>query len=201
MRQKLWRAPSRRVATLLGAGLALTAFGSGLASSSAEPVKRGAGADATVFIRDGRTIGQLRFVGPEAVQTGDSLRVINKSRPRRVGPHTFSLVTRASLPKTRPQRRACFAPNRICREIAQWHGSNGNTPPTINPAEAGKKGWDVMGNATRKGDSWFTGNRPNTSITQNVSVDNPDTPTRLFYFCAIHPWMKGSFKVLPRGGA
>jgi hypothetical protein len=187
------------MATLVGAGLALTVFGSGLASSSAGPVQRAA--DATVFIRDGRTIGQLRFVGPDTIRTGDSLRVINKSSARRVGPHTFSLVTRSSLPRTRAQRRSCFAPNRICREIARWHGSNGNTPPTINPAEAGKKGWDVMGNTDRVGDSWFTGGRPNASTTQDVSVDNPDTPTRLFYLCAIHPWMKGSVKVLPRGGA
>lgn len=193
MKDKLRRTPSRRVATLLGAGLALTAFGSGLSSSSAEPVQRGAGADATVFMRDGRTIGQLRFAGPDTVQSGDTLRVVNKTSPRRVGPHTFSLVTRSSLPKTRGARRSCFAPGHICREIAKWHGSNGNTPPSKNPAKAGQPGWDQMGTTSVNGDSWFTGQR-NQSITQVVSAGGP---TRLFYLCAIHPWMKGSVRVLP----
>jgi hypothetical protein len=197
MRKKSRRGLTGRIAILMGAALALTAFAS-ISSSSAAP---GQAADATVFIRDGRTPGQLRFVAPDTIQAGDSLRVINKSSPRRVGPHTFSLVTRGSLPKTRRARRACFAPRHICRAIAKWHGSNGNTPPTINPAEAGREGWDTLGNTSRNGDSWFTGNRPDTSITQDVSVQQPDAPTRLFFMCAIHPWMKGSIKVLPRGGA
>jgi hypothetical protein len=137
---------------------------------------------------------QLKFVGPDTIKSGANLRVVNKTSPRVIGPHTFSLVERSDLPKTRPARRGCFAPGHICRDIARWHGSNGNTPPTKNPAKAGQAGWDKMGSSTAdSGDSWFVGRR-NGSFTQEVSAAGP---TRLFYLCAIHPFMQGSIKVNP----
>lgn len=176
---------------LLGvAAVAVAVFGSGLATSSAEPADRAT--TKTVFMRfNGQ---QLKFVGADTIKSGANLRVVNKTSPRVIGPHTFSLVERSELPKTRPARRGCFAPGHICRDIARWHGSNGNTPPTKNPAKAGQAGWDKMGSSTAdSGDSWFVGRR-NGSFTQEVSAAGP---TRLFYLCAIHPFMQGSIKVNP----
>lgn len=172
------------------AAMAVAVFGSGLASSSAEPADRATAK--TVFMRfNGQ---QLKFVGPDTIKSGASLRIVNKTSPRVIGPHSFSLVERSELPKTRRARRACFAPGHICRDIARWHGSNGNTPPTKNPAKAGQAGWDKMGSSTvDRGDSWFVGRR-NGSFSQVVSAAGP---TRLFYLCAIHPFMQGSIKVNP----
>jgi hypothetical protein len=193
MRKKSRRAFSGRVLTAVVAALALSVSGAGIASSSAEPAKRGGGA--TVFMRAGKN-HSLKFVGPETIRTGQSLRVVSKTSARVHGPHTFSLVNRSALPKTRPARRSCFAPGHICREIARWHGSNGNTPPTKNPAKAGADGWDTSGSTSKNGDSWFTARR-NASITQDVSLNVPGKPKRLFFLCAIHPFMQGSIKVLP----
>lgn len=193
MRKKSRRVFSGRVMVALVAALTLSVLGTGIASSSAQPAKRAA--DATVFIRAGKN-HSLKFVAPDTIRTGQSLRVINKTSARVVGPHTFSLVARSALPKTKPARQSCFARGHICRSIAGWHGVRGNTV-TKNPAEAGKEGWDTQGTTSKKGDSWFTGGKPNNSFTQDVSVGVPGSPKRLFFMCAIHPFMQGSVKVLP----
>lgn len=171
------------------AAVAVAVFGSGLATSSASPAKRAI--TKTVYIRFNGE--QMKFFAPDAIKSGANLRIVNKTSAQVVGPHTFSLVERPVLPKTRRARRGCFAPNHICREIAGWHGSNGQSPPTKNPAKAGRPGWDTAGSLTRKGDSWVTFRR-NSSFTQEVSADGP---TRFFFMCAIHPFMQGSIKVNP----
>ena len=179
----------RALAVMAVAALAAAVFGTGLATSSAKPAKRAV--SKTVYMRfNGQ---QIKFVAPDTVRSGADLRVINKTDPQVIGPHSFSLVQRSDLPKTRRARRACFAPGHICREIAKWHGSNGQSPPTKNPAKAGRPGWDRMGSLRRDGDSWFVGRR-NASITQEVSARGPE---RIFFMCAIHPFMQGSIRVLP----
>lgn len=143
--------------------------------------------------------GKLKFVGPQTVHAGDELEVVNKTNPKQVGPHTFSLVTKGSLPKTPKARQNCFAPKHICRAIAQWHGVKGEGPVTKNPALAGPEGWSTMGTPTKKGDSWFTGNKPNTSFVQKVTVDVTAGPQSIYFLCAIHPEMQGTTMVLPAG--
>jgi hypothetical protein len=141
--------------------------------------------------------GGLRFDGPTTAVAGSYLRIVNKTNPHQVGPHTFSLVTKSSLPKTKNARKKCFTPNHICKAIAKWHGTNGNGPITKNPAEAGAPGWDTLGSVSKKGDSWFTGNKPGTEITQQLSADTSAGPVTLYYQCAIHPFMHGSVTVTP----
>jgi len=146
----------------------------------------------TVFIRDGKK--GLRFVAPKYIYAGEELTVLNQTDPHKVGPHTFSLVTKGSVPKTPRQRQLCFTPHHICKAIAGWHGVKGEGPPKENPAEAGEEGWDTLGNLNKKGDSWFTGDKPDASETQVVSAA---AGTRLYFVCAIHPWMHGSIAVRP----
>lgn len=157
---------------------------------------------ATVFMKADKK--GLRFVAPKTVITGEELKIVNQSDPRKVGPHTFSLVTKGSLPKTPNARKFCFAKGHICKAIARWHGVKGNGPVKVNPAEAGLPGWDTLGNASSKeGDSWFTGNKAGTSFSQPVTFSPPitagvaATDTRIYFLCAIHPWMQGSIQVLP----
>jgi hypothetical protein len=148
----------------------------------------GLGPANTVYMKAGK--GGLRFEGPKTIFAGEELEVLNQSNPKQVGPHTFSLVTKGSLPKTAKARQACH----ICGAIAAWHGAKGEGPPTKNPVKAGEEGWDTLGSSPKKkGDSWFTGEKPGTSFTQNVTAA---AGTTIYFMCAVHPWMQGSVKVL-----
>lgn len=141
--------------------------------------------------------GKLTFVAPESVTVGDQLQVLNKTNPKQVGPHTFSLVTKGSLPKTRKAQKSCFSPKKICLAIAKWHGFNPKTEKITTPlVKAGPAGWSTMGDATgKKGDSWFTGEKKaGTSVTQQVTAAAGST---LYFVCAVHPEMQGQVKVEP----
>lgn len=134
-----------------------------------------------------------RFIGPKTVAEGETLRIVNQTPAKRMGPHTFSLAEASTLPKTPPARKHCFTPDHICMAIAKWHGVKGNGPPTVNPAEAGAEGWDTEGSLTEKGDSWFTGSKKGASFEQVVSAKAGET---IHFICAIHPWMQGSVEVV-----
>lgn len=138
--------------------------------------------------------GKLHFEFPQTIVSGEELTVLNTTNPRQVGPHTFALVTKGSIPKTARQRQLCFTPHHICKAIAGWHGVKGNGPPKENPATAGAEGWDTLGSLTKKGDSWFTGSKPRATITQKVTAA---AGTTIYFMCAIHPWMHGQIEVLP----
>lgn len=176
--------------SLILAGLAtLVALGA-LASTAS------AGTDPTVFMKDGK--GGLRFEAPKAIVNGENLAVVNLTNPHKVGPHTFSLVTKGSLPKTPKARQLCFTPKHICKAIAAWHGVKGNGPVKVNPV-IGPNGWSTLGSVTEKGDSWFTGEKPGTSIVEPTAFDTSAGATRIYFMCAIHPWMQGTINVLPGG--
>jgi hypothetical protein len=143
------------------------------------------------------TKGKLKFVGPASVTVGDQLEIVNETNPKQVGPHTFSLVTKGSVPKTAGARKNCFTPKHICLAVAKWHGFNPKTEQiSINPAKAGPAGWSTAGDATgKKGDSWFTGEKKGSSFSQEVTAE---AGTTLYYMCAVHPWMHGQVSVLPK---
>ena len=77
--------------------------------------------------------------------------MVNTTNPHKVGPHTFSLVTKASIPTTPKGRQLCFTPNHICKAIAGWHGVKGNGPVKINPVDAGPGRLEHDGQPDRKG--------------------------------------------------
>jgi plastocyanin len=178
------------LAVAAAAAVMLASFGAGLAGAAVTPT----GVTDTVYIKDEK--GALKFVAPATVHQGDELNVVNETDPKKVGPHTFSLVTQGSLPKTPQARKSCFTPKHICMSIAKWHGFNPKTERiTINPAKAGLLGWSTMGSTTKKGDSWFTGEKKGTSFSQQVTAE----PGTIYFMCAIHPWMQGKTTVLPAG--
>jgi hypothetical protein len=170
----------------------LAAFAPGLAGAAVTPT----GVTDTISIQLSK--GALKFVAPESVKVGDELKIVNETDPKKVGPHTFSMVTKGSLPKTSQARKNCFTPKHICMSVAKWHGFNPKTEKiTIDPAKAGPEGWSTLGSTSAKGDSWFTEKKKD-SISQLVTADPATTPT-IYFMCAIHPWMQGSVKVLPAG--
>jgi hypothetical protein len=188
LKQRLSRLGSVRGTIAVAVGLtACMAIAPALASAATE-----LGPTNTVYIKAGK--GGLRFEAPKTIPSGAELEVLNQTNPRQVGPHTFSLVTKGSIPKTPKARQTCFTPKHICMAIAHWHGTNGNGPITKNPTKAGLDGWDTLGSVTKVGDSWFTGEKePGTSIEQPVSAA---AGTTIYFMCAIHPFMHGSIEVV-----
>lgn len=138
--------------------------------------------------------GKLKFSGPETVYAGEKLEIVNKTNPKQVGPHTFSLVTKGSLPKTRKAMNSCFAPKKICLAIAKWHGFNPKTERiSKNVVRVGPAGWSTEGNATnKKGDSWYT-EKKGATFSQAVTAK---AGTSLHYICAVHPEMQGEVEVV-----
>jgi plastocyanin len=170
------------------AAVMLAAFGTAVAGAAVTPT----GVTDTISMKLEK--GALGFEAPATVHQGDELNIVNETDPKKVGPHTFSMVTKGSLPKTPKARKNCFTPKHICLSISQWHGFNPKTERiTINPAKAGAPGWSTMGSTTKKGDSWFTGEKKGTSYSQLVTAE----PGTIHFMCAIHPWMQGSVEVLP----
>ena len=192
MHSKLSRRARLRVLALAVPAAALTVAVGGTSLAGAEGVVPDTGNTDQIKIE--LTKGKLKFVAPETVEYGDQLEIVNETNPKQVGPHTFSLVTKGSIPKTPNARKNCFTPKHICLAIAKWHGFNPKTEKiTTNPAKAGPEGWSTMGNATgKKGDSWFTGEKPGSKISQQVTA----LPgTTLYFQCAVHPWMHGKVTV------
>lgn len=183
------RAGLRALAVAISATALAVALGSSLAGAATTPT----GTKDVISIELAK--GKLKFVGPETVTAGDQLEILNKTNPKQVGPHTFSLVTKGSIPETKKAQNSCFTPKHICLAIAKWHGFNAKTERlTVNPAKAGPAGWSTMGDATgKKGDSWFTGEKKSgTHISQEVTAE---PGTTLYFMCAVHPWMHGQVKV------
>jgi hypothetical protein len=196
LKQRLSRRDSARAATFLAlvASLVLAAVAMGGPTRDAALPGAELPTATTVFIS---AQGGLHFVAPKTIESGQELTVVNQTNPKQVGPHTFALVTKGSIPKTKKARQLCFTPHHICKAIASWHGVKGNGPVKQNPATAGVEGWDTLGSLTKKGDSWFTGEKPGASIVQKVTAA---AGTTIYFMCAIHPWMHGSIEVLPPAG-
>jgi hypothetical protein len=138
--------------------------------------------------------GKLIFSGPETVIAGEKLEIVNDTNPKQVGPHTFTLVTEASLPKTRKAMASCFMPKKICLEIAKWHGFNPKDEEIKKSlVKVGPAGWSTMGDAAgKKGDSWFT-EKKGATFSQAVTAK---AGTTLSYICAVHPEMQGEVEVV-----
>ncbi len=185
------------VATAAGAltlwALAASASAAGDEAVESTPTPTGR----TVRIKAVEVGGKLRFLAPPTVAEGDELEIVDRINPRKIGPVTFSLVRRGYVPRTRRARQNCFTPGHICWAIAEWQGVHGDGFPTVNPAEAGAPGWDTPGTTTSPGDSWFSGLDPGGRFAQEVTAR---AGTRLWFMCAIHPWLHGTIKVVAPPG-
>ncbi|HEX3241272.1 MAG TPA: hypothetical protein VHR18_14185 [Solirubrobacterales bacterium] len=136
--------------------------------------------------------GKIFFEGPKTITQGDTLKIVNDTNPKQIGPHTFSLVTKGSLPKTKDARKNCFTPKHICLSIAEWHKFNPKTEKIgLDPVKAGPAGWSTMGSNSKTGDSWFTEKKAE-SFEQQVTA----APGTLYYLCAVHSFMQGQVKVV-----
>jgi hypothetical protein len=170
----------------LGA-LAVVLTGGGPAAASTS------GKKATVIKMD-RKGKDLFFTAPPTVEAGTNLKIKNKTNPKQVGPHTFSLVKPGDLPTTRKQIKACAKKFKgLCGAVVKWHDVNLQTGEIgENPVEVGKQGWDRQGNLKRKGDSWVA-ERKGEAFSRKVTAKPGKT---LHFFCAVHPEMQGEIEVV-----
>jgi hypothetical protein len=177
-----------RAASVL-AGLSALAVVAVGGAASADTASKRATAKITME-KDGRN---LIFAGPETVEKGAKLKVENQTSPRKVGPHTFTLVKKGALPSSRNEFKKCGQLELpVCAKIIKAHEVDPKTFEVGKPdVDKGKKGWDAAFSRARKGDSWYT-ERKNETDSRKVSADAGKT---LRFFCVIHPDMQGKIKV------
>jgi hypothetical protein len=133
------------------------------------------------------------FVAPETVAADQDLQIVNRTDPGEIGPHTFSLVTKDKLPRTRTQIRKCFHFKLICKDIVTAHevGPPPDFPVGVPNVENGAEGWDASFDGDDFGDTWFTGEEDETTSRQVTAEGG-----KLFFLCAVHPFMQGKVKVV-----
>ena len=170
----------------LGA-LTVGALGGGAATASTSSK----GATVIKMERNGK---ELLFTAPQTIEAGANLKIKNKTNPRQVGPHTFSLVSPKVTPTTRKAIKSCAKKLKgICGAVVQWHEVDLQTGQVgENPVEVGKQGWDRQGNLKRKGDSWVA-ERKGESFARKVTAKPGKV---LHFFCAVHPEMQGAIEVV-----
>ncbi|HEV2059250.1 MAG TPA: hypothetical protein VGR11_07825 [Solirubrobacteraceae bacterium] len=134
-----------------------------------------------------------RFTGSDSVKAGQLLRIRNLSDPKKIGPHTFTLVAADVVPRSRKDMKECFTPGKICMTGAIAHEFDEKTEKIGRPlVEAGRPGWDRrFSKKVKKGDSWYTEDKGE----QFEQVVSAKAGTVLSYICLVHPEMHGKIKV------
>jgi plastocyanin len=118
--------------------------------------------------------------GTVTIASGGTLTLKNRAQE----PHTFSIVTKKDLPKTRGQINNCGAPNTICAKLTAAHEIDPQGNPAKPVVDVGAAGID------QPGDSFVLA--PKSTQTVNVSAKKGTT---LYFMCGIHAWMQGVLKV------
>ena len=190
----MWIGRSTALRGLLAAGAAagLTVAIAGGSPASAQQGAPAAAPAATVSMRfDAKG---PRFTGSPQVAAGQMLRIRNLSDPKKIGPHTFTLVAANLLPKSRKAMQQCFTPGKICLTAAIAHEFD-EEAETVGKqlVEASQPGWDRrFSRKVRSGDSWVS-EKQDEQFEQVVSAP---VGTVLRYMCIIHPEMQGKIKVV-----
>jgi hypothetical protein len=175
-----------------GSTVAVVALGVAVAGgpATASPAK----ADDPVTVEMLKEGKELFFAYPESVAHGQELKIKNKTDPRKIGPHTFSLVQRSTFPRTEDQIKACAKKfKKICGAIVKWHQVDLDTGEVgRNPSDPSKTGWDQQGNLKHRGDSWVA-EQESQGFSMKVRADAGKT---LHFICAVHPEMQGKIQVV-----
>ena len=133
-------------------------------SSSAPTLASGAdelGTANTVYIKAGK--GGLRFVAPKTIVSGEEPRGPQHDQPETGRSAHLLAGPKGYVPENAKRAQALLHAEphlQVDRQLAR--GQRRGTGDK-NPAEAGLEGWDTMGTLTKKGDSWFTGQKPRAS--------------------------------------
>lgn len=180
---------------LLAAGAAtglVAALGGGSPASADQGAQAQASSTASTVSMRFDKLGP-RFTGSTKVTAGQSLRIRNLSDPKKIGPHTFTLVAANALPRSPKAMKTCFTPGKLCMTAAIAHEFDEKTEKVNRPlVEAGLPGWDRrFSRKVKQGDSWYSETKGEEF--QQVVSAKPGTVLR--YLCVVHPEMQGKIKV------
>jgi len=180
-----------RAAAVATAVVAVGAGGVASISTAAPNADRAGGGD-TAKIKMEAQGKDLFFSGPKKVEKGTKLKIVNKTNPGKIGPHTFTLIKKNRLPDTKKEIKDCEKIKlAVCVNAFKAHEVDPMTFEVNRPkVEVGRKGWDKS--FGRTGDSWFAGSA-GAHNTRKVSANDGKT---LYYFCLVHPFMQGKIKVV-----
>jgi plastocyanin len=180
----------RRTLRVAGAVAALAAAGAVATAGTVAAADVAKGVDATIKIKGN---AHPRFVAPDTVIAGSDLGIVNRTNPQVIGPHTFSLIEKSELPRTRDEFKRCARIRGICKQIANDHGVFPPADFEVDEpdVENGSTGWDTTYDGEDSGDSWLTENEDELAHRQ-VTAD----PGNLWFLCIVHPDMQGKVKVL-----
>ena len=182
--KKLW---AGTVSTCAVAALGLTL----VSSAPADSAKQGLEPAKIKMVFDPQA-GPPAFVGDENVAPGQDLKIVNKTKPKQIGPHTFSLIEEGSIPVTEDQMKKCAKIKLpVCVNVFKTHDVSNKFIVKKPNVDKGLEGWDKSFNDEVKGDTWYTETKGE-SETRAVTATPGST---LYYFCLVHPEMQGSIGV------
>jgi hypothetical protein len=165
-----------------------------VSSAPADSAKQGLEAAKIKMVFDPQA-GPPAFVGDESVAAGQDLKIVNKSKPKQIGPHTFSLIEEGSLPTTQQEMKKCGKIQLpVCVNVFKAHDVSKRFVVRKPDVDKGLDGWDKSFNDEVKGDTWYTETKRE-SETRTVSATPGST---LYYFCLVHPEMQGAIGVTSR---
>lgn len=184
---------SKRLASGFAAAGAATVLVFNLTGSASAQGESERGSTATITIeQDGN---DLFFSGPDQINKGENLRIVNTTNSQQVGPHTFSLAKQSLIPSNADEAKSCgrLEKKSVCDNIAKAHKVNLQTGEVGRKfVDSGKEGWNLLFRKQgKKGDSWYT-EEEGDEKTEVVSAREGKT---LSYFCVIHPEMQGEITV------
>ncbi len=176
------------------AGAAILAGGASQAFAHSAHTSAAGSATISIKLKGKGKKAEPYFTGPKTIQEGAKLTIVNTTSPKAIGPHTFSLVKPAKIPHGTKAINTCASDkgfSGVCLAIAKAHKVNLKTEKVGKPSvDVGKKGWSTS--FGKKGDTWFTQAKGETQ-TRTVTAK---AGTTLTYFCAVHPNMVGTIKVV-----
>ena len=136
---------------------------------------------------------KLKFTGPSKVQRNAKLTIVNTTKTKKYGPHTFTLAKPSAIPSSKAEWKECedlaFP---LCANVAKAHKVDveGNFDIRKPDVDVGKKGWDKS--FGKKGDTYFSfdkGDDETRKVTAKVG-------TKLTFVCIVHPKMDKTLKVV-----
>jgi plastocyanin len=166
----------RRLTVVLAVGLAVI-LSTGIVLAASDQTVRTNGDNK--FVPNAMIQSTLRFTpGKIGVASGEA--VTWQHDDRTTEPHTVTIVAESDLPTTVDEVFGCQAPGEPCGDALAAHFG----PPPNQVVNAGAPGLDAPGDSLLFFDDQ--------SVTATVSAPSG---ARLFYLCAIHPWMQGQITV------
>ena len=184
---------NRRITVAVAAATAL-GLAAGSAATAGAAVKKneidivgGVSVEPGKFVKDNQ-----RFAPRNAeVKSGATVTLRNKAKTK--DPHTISFIKKSFLPKE--FETAAMGPLMVAHQVDE---ANPDAPPgalVIDNgaplAEGATLNADTMGDDKKAGDSAFIAPGQKTFKFKVTAKKG----SKLFYFCAVHPWMQGKITV------